>query len=70
MRPQHLQDVIRQDAGMAALLLEALDGWCLACLQGTCQQRPRHICAARSSFLCANRAPGRTPGGYRTLGVR
>ena len=32
LRPQHLQDVIRQDAGVVALLIEALDDWCMACL--------------------------------------
>ena len=56
LRPQHLQDVCRQDAGAAALLLEALDAWCLACLQGD-------LPAESTPYLCgAKLIPLRKPG--------
>ena len=56
LRQQHLQDVIRQDAGLAALSLEALDGWCLACLQGG-------LPAESTPYLCgAKLIPLRKPG--------
>ena len=35
IRPQHLQDIIRKNAGIAALLLEALDEFCITALRGT-----------------------------------
>ena len=48
MRPQHLQDIIRKDAGIAALLLEALDVFCITALRGTLPAEARpYLCRAK-----------------------
>ena len=46
LRPQHLQDIIRKDAGIAALLLEALDEFCIS--EGPYQWRRLHIYVEQS----------------------
>ena len=56
LRPQHLQDIIRKDAGIAALLLEALDEFCITALRGT-------LPAEAAPFLCgAKLIPLKKPG--------
>ena len=56
LRPQHIQDIIRKDAGVAALLLEALDEFCTTALRGT-------LPAEAAPYLCgAKLIPLKKPG--------
>ena len=55
LRPQHLQDVLRQDEGAGSLVLAALDCFSLLCMDGK-------ILPAASPFLaCASPIPLRKP---------
>ena len=48
LRPQHIHDILRKDVGVAALVLEALDEFCLQALRGLLPlESSPYLCGAK-----------------------